>query len=39
LCDWLTVTRTTVLDKSPLAVAIDYALRQWKALTRYAEQG
>jgi hypothetical protein len=29
------VTRTAVLDKSPLAVAIDYALRQWRALTRY----
>jgi transposase len=39
LCDWLSVTRTQVLDKSPLATAIDYALRQWKALTRYTEQG
>jgi transposase len=39
LCDWLTVTRTKVLDKSPLAAAIDYCLRQWKALTRYTEQG
>ena len=39
LCDWLSVTRTTVLDKSPLATAIDYCLRQWKALTRYTEQG
>lgn len=39
LCDWLTVTRTQVLDKSPLAVAIDYTLRQWKALVRYTEAG
>lgn len=39
LCDWLTVTRTTVLDKSSLAAAIDYCLRQWKALTRYTEHG
>jgi hypothetical protein len=39
LRDWMAVTRSTVLDKSPLARAIDYSLSNWVALTRYTEDG
>lgn len=39
LRDWMTVTRTKVLDKSPMAKAIDYALSNWAALCRYTEDG
>ena len=36
---WLLSTRTTVADGSGLARAIDYSLRRWPALTRYAKSG
>jgi transposase len=36
---WLEVTRTEVLDKGPMATAIDYALSNWIALTRYVIDG
>jgi len=36
---WLVATRPTVLPKSPLAAAIGYALAQWDALVRYAQDG
>jgi transposase len=39
LRDWMAVTRTKVLDKGPLAKAIDYSLSNWQALTRYCEDG
>ena len=39
LRDWMTVTRTQVLDKGALAKAIDYALSNWPALVRYCEDG
>ena len=39
LRDWMAVTRTAVLDKSPLARAIDYSLSNWVALARYTEDG
>jgi transposase len=39
LRDWLSVTRTKVLDKGPLAKAIDYTLSNWTALCRYCEDG
>jgi transposase len=39
LRDWLLVSRTKVLEKSPMAQAIDYALNQWEALCRYGEDG
>jgi transposase len=39
LRDWMAVTRTKVLDKGPLAKAIDYALSNWGALVRYCEDG
>jgi transposase len=32
-------THAAALPKSPLAAAIGYALRNWVALTRYAEDG
>lgn len=37
--DWLLLSRTKVLEKSPLAEAIDYSLNQWEALCRYVEDG
>lgn len=37
--DWMAVARTKVLDKSPLARAIDYAFRLGPALGRYLEDG
>ncbi len=39
LRDWMAVARTQVLDKGPLAKAIDYALSNWEALARYCEDG
>ena len=39
LRDWFADTRPTVLDKGPLASAIDYALSNWDALVRYTEDG
>ena len=39
LRDWMGVARTKVLDKGPLAKAIDYALSNWAALCRYCEDG
>lgn len=39
LLDWMTVTRTKVLDKGELAKAIDYALSNWAALCRYCDDG
>jgi transposase len=36
---WLELTRTQVLDKSPMAKAIDYTLSNWVALTRYVDDG
>jgi transposase len=36
---WLEATRPSVLPKSPLSAAIGYALGQWEALTRYAQDG
>lgn len=39
LRDWMSVTRTKVLDKGPLAKAIDYAQSNWGALCRYCKDG
>jgi hypothetical protein len=39
LRDWLTVTRTSVLDKGRLAKAIDYVQSNWDALCRYCDDG
>ena len=39
LRDWMTVTRTKVLDKGLLAKAIDYSLSNWDALVRYCDDG
>lgn len=36
---WLQARRAEVLDKSPMARAIDYALSNWEALNRYCEDG
>jgi transposase len=36
---WLELTRMQVLDKSPMAKAIDYTLSNWNALVRYVEDG
>ncbi|MGH9445549.1 MAG: IS66 family transposase [Terriglobia bacterium] len=36
---WLDAQAMTVLPKSPVNKAIGYALRQWKALERYVEDG
>jgi transposase len=36
---WLCTTRKTVADGSGLARAIDYSLRRWPALMRYADGG
>lgn len=37
--DWLKNLRPTVANGSALAKAIDYTLRRWPALVRYAESG
>ncbi|MBL8839921.1 MAG: IS66 family transposase [Planctomycetes bacterium] len=39
LKEWLEATKPKVLDKSPLANAIHYALANWAALVRYVEDG
>lgn len=39
LRDWMAVTRTQVLDKGPLAKAIDYAFAHWGALVSYCQDG
>jgi len=39
LFDWMERTRGTVLDKGPLAKALDYALSNRVALTRYTDDG
>ena len=36
---WMQITLGKVSRKSPLAVAIQYALGRWAALTRYCEDG
>jgi transposase len=36
---WLVAERQEVLPKSPMAVAIGYALNNWEALRRYTEAG
>ena len=36
---WLLSVKPTVLPKSPLSSAIGYALAQWEALLRYAQDG
>ncbi len=36
---WLLATRITVADGSGLAKAIDYSLKRWSALIRYANSG
>ena len=36
---WLLAHKDRILPKSPLGEAIGYAVRQWGALTRYAEDG
>jgi transposase len=37
--EWLTQTRHTAAPKSGLARAIDYTLKRWTVLKRYAENG
>jgi transposase len=37
--DWLMTTRLTVANGGGTAKAIDYSLKRWPALTRYAESG
>ena len=39
LHDWLQQTRLTPAPNSATAKAIDYSLKRWAALTRYAETG
>ena len=39
LHQWLVTTRKTVADSSGTARAMDYTLKRWPALTRYAESG
>lgn len=39
LTKWLAEQRSCVLPKTPLGVAIGYALNNWDALVRYGEQG
>jgi transposase len=36
---WLAAVRSQVLDKSPMATAINYTLAQWDALQRYVQDG
>jgi transposase len=38
-CQWLLAQKAQVLPKSPIAAAINYALNQWEALTRYTTDG
>jgi len=39
LYDWLQQTRLRIAPNSATAKAIDYSLKRWGALTRYAETG
>jgi transposase len=39
LFEWLVTTRKRVADGSALAKAIDYSLKRWPALIRYADSG
>jgi transposase len=39
LFEWLVTTRKRVADGSALAKAIDYSLKRWQALIRYADSG
>ncbi|MEZ6140826.1 MAG: IS66 family transposase [Zavarzinella sp.] len=39
LHDWLHAEAPKLLPKSPIAKAVNYALRHWQALHRYTEQG
>jgi transposase len=39
LCHWVENEQRQVLPKSPIGVAIGYALNQWQALLRYTTQG
>jgi transposase len=39
LCQWLRDEQVKVLPKSPIGLAIAYALRHWQALTRYLDDG
>jgi transposase len=39
LHDWLRATRATAADGGALAKAINYSLKRWVALTRYANSG
>jgi hypothetical protein len=36
---WLIEQQDTVLPKSPIGQAINYALNHWQALTRYLDDG
>lgn len=39
LCEWLFLIRKTVADGGGIAKAMDYSLKRWPALVRYAESG
>jgi transposase len=39
LCQWLRDQQAPVLPKSPMGLAIAYALRHWGALSRFTEHG
>jgi transposase len=39
MCQWLQEQQAPVLPKSPMGLAIAYALRHWQALTRFTEHG
>lgn len=39
LHNWLLATRRTVADGSGIAKAIDYSVKRWTALSRYAQSG
>jgi transposase len=39
LHDWLIATRLSVADNSGMARALDYSLKRWPAIRRYAEDG
>ena len=39
LCDWLTQTRAQTANGGGSAKALDYTLKRWASLTRYAHTG
>ncbi len=39
LLEWMSVTRTKVLDRGRMAKAIQYAISNWRALIRYCDDG